>query len=255
VAVFSRNTTTGELTQLGGIAGCVSEDGTGGTCANRNCLIDASSVAESPYSRKVYVASYVSNAVAVFSRNTTTGELTQLGGLAGCVSEDGTGGTCANGNGLIGASSVAVSPNSRHVYVASNVSNAVAVFSRNTTTGELTQLGGIAGCVSEDGTGGACADSTGLAGANSVAVSPDSRQVYVASNISDAVAVFSRNLTTGELTQLSGLAGCVSEDGTGGGCTDGKGLDSAFAVVVSPDGKHIYVGSSDINAVTVFHRD
>jgi hypothetical protein len=69
------------------------------------------------------------------------------------------------------------------------------------------------------------------------------------------VAVFSRNLTTGELTQLSGLAGCVSEDGTGGGCTDGKGLDSAFAVVVSPDRKHIYVGSSDINAVTVFHRD
>jgi 6-phosphogluconolactonase (cycloisomerase 2 family) len=255
VAVFSRNATTGELTQLSGLAGCVSEDGAGGSCTDGKGLIGASSVAVSPNSRHVYVASSVSNTVAVFSRNATTGELTQLGGLAGCVSEDGTGGTCAYGNGLIGASSVAVSPNSRHVYVASNVSNAVAVFSRNTTTGELTQLGGIAGCVSEDGTGGGCADSTGLAGANSVAVSPDSRQVYVASNISDAVAVFSRNLTTGELTQLSGLAGCVSEDGTGGGCTDGKGLDSAFAVVVSPDRKHIYVGSSDINAVTVFHRD
>ena len=36
---------------------------------------------------------------------------------------------------------------------------------------------------------------------------------------------------------------------------DGKGLDGAFAVVVSPGGKHIYIGSSDINAVTVFQRD
>ncbi len=255
VAVFSRNATTGALTQLSGIAGCVSEDGTGGTCADGNGLIGASSVAVSPNNRHVYVTSEVSNAVAVFSRNATTGALTQLSGIAGCVSEDGTGGTCADGNGLIGASSVAVSPNNRHVYVASNVSNAVAVFSRNATTGALTQLSGIAGCVSEDGTGGTCADGNGLAGAGSVAVSRDNRHVYVASNVSNAVAVFSRNATTGELTQLNGVDGCVSEDGTGGGCADGKGLDGAFAVVVSPDGKHIYVGSSDINAVTVFERD
>ena len=255
IAVFSRNATTGELTQLSGTAGCVSEDGTGGTCADGKGLVGASSVAVSPNSRHVYVASSVSNAIAVFSRNATTGELTQLSGIAGCVSEDGTGGGCADGNGLIGASSVAVSPDSRHVYVASSASNAIAVFSRNATTGELTQLSGIAGCVSDDGTGGSCADGNGLAGASSVAVTPDSRHVYVASNVSDAVAVFSRNATTGELTQLSGIAGCVSDDGTGGGCTDGKGLDGAFAVVVSPGGKHIYIGSSDINAVTVFQRD
>ena len=201
------------------------------------------------------MASDVSNAVAVFSRNATTGALTQLSGIAGCVSEDGTGGTCADGNALAGANSVAVSPNNKNVYVASNVSNAVAIFSRNATTGALTQLSGIAGCVSEDGTGGTCADGKGLAGAGSVAVSPDSKQVYVASDVSNAVAAFSRNTTTGALTQLNGVDGCVSEDGTGGGCTDGKGLDGAFAVVVSPDGKHIYVGSSDINAVTVFERD
>jgi 6-phosphogluconolactonase (cycloisomerase 2 family) len=251
VAVFSRNAKTGELTQLSGIAGCVSEGGTGGACADGKGLIGANSVALS--GKHVYVASNASNAVAVFSRNAKTGELTQLSGIAGCVSEGGTGGACADGKGLIGANSVAVS--GKHVYVASNASNAVAVFSRNAKTGELTQVSGVAGCVSETGTGGACADGKGLIGANSVAASPDGEHLYVASNISNAVAVFSRDVKTGELTQLSGIGGCVSEDGTDGDCIDGKALDGAFAVIVSPDGRHIYVGSSDINAVTVFERD
>lgn len=58
-------------------------------------------------------------------------------------------------------------------------------------TGDLTQPAGAAGCVSEDGSG-PCADGHGLNGAVSVAVSPDGKSVYLASNSSAAVARFIR---------------------------------------------------------------
>jgi len=62
-------------------------------------------------------------------------------------------------------------------------------------TGALTQLSGNAGCVSEDGTGGDCANGKALQAPRSVAVSPEKkpRSVYSASNHSDAVAVFARS--------------------------------------------------------------
>ena len=257
VAVFSRNKATGALTQLAGTAGCVSDTGTGGLCTDGVALDLAFSVTVSPDGKHVYVASIVSGAVAVFSRNKATGALTQLLGTAGCLSEDGTGGACTDGKALVGARSVAVSPDGRHVYVASGVSHAVAVFSRNKGTGALTQLAGTLGCVSKDGTGGDCTDGTALAGANFVTVSRDGRNVYVASSdcCSGAVAVFSRNKATGALAQLAGTLGCVSEDGTGGACTNGKALVGALSVTVSRDGKNVYVVSAFSDAVAVFTRD
>jgi 6-phosphogluconolactonase (cycloisomerase 2 family) len=253
VAVFARNTTTGKLTQLAGTAGCVSETGSGGACADGKALNGANSVALSADGKNVYVASEVSDAVAVFARNTITGQLTQLSGTAGCVSQTGTGGDCADGKALDQANSVAVSADGKSIYVASGVSDAVAVFQRNTTTGALTQLAGTAGCTSEGGAAG-CAFGKALNGSYSVAVSADGKSVYVASQFSDAVAVFARNTTTGNLTQLAGTAGCVSETGTGGACADGKALDGARAVAVSPDLESVYVGSAGSDAVVVFGR-
>jgi 6-phosphogluconolactonase (cycloisomerase 2 family) len=90
------------------------------------------------------VASFDSDAIAIFARNTTTGALTWLDGLAGCVSEDGSGG-CADGKALVNHRSIAVSPNGKHVYVASQSSSAVAVFARTNPTAALTQLDGLAG--------------------------------------------------------------------------------------------------------------
>ena len=59
-----------------------------------------------------------SDAVARLNRNTTTGAITQPAGTAGCVSETGAG-PCADGHGLNGPRSVAVSPDGKSVYVAS----------------------------------------------------------------------------------------------------------------------------------------
>ena len=104
-----------------------------------------------------------------------TGDLTQPAGSAGCVSETGAG-PCADGHGLGGASSVAVSADGKSVYVASDTIGAVARFNRITTTGAITQPAGSAGCVSETGAG-PCADGHGLGGASSVAVSADGKSV------------------------------------------------------------------------------
>ena len=209
----------------------------------------------SPNDKNVYVTSAGSNAIAVFARDVKTGALTQLAGTAGCVSEDGTGGQCADGKALLSPFAVAVSQNGKSVYVASRDSNAVAVFARDFKTGALTQLAGTAGCVSEDGSGGECADGNGLVGAVSVAVTRNGRSVYVASETSNAVSAFARDTKTGALTQLAGTNGCTSESGTGGTCADGVALTEARAVVLPRNAKHAYVASSTSDAVAAFKRE
>jgi DNA-binding beta-propeller fold protein YncE len=180
---------TGDLTQPAGVAGCVSETGSG-PCADGHALSGANSVAVSADGKSVYVASYLSDAVARLNRNTTSGAITQPTGSAGCVSDGGSGG-CAVGHGLSGPASVAVSADGKSVYVASYDGDAVARLSRNTTSGAITQPPGTAGCVSETGSG-SCADGHGLIRPLSVAVSADGKSVYAASYDSDAVARFNR---------------------------------------------------------------
>jgi DNA-binding beta-propeller fold protein YncE len=251
---------TGDLTQPAGTAGCVSETGSG-PCANGRALDAPRSVAVSPDGKSVYVASQLSDAVALLNRNTTTGAITQpAAASAGCVSETGAG-PCANGRALDSASSVAVSADGKSVYVASLVgSGAVARFNRNTTTGAITQpAAATAGCVSETGAG-PCANGRALTGADSVAVSPNGKSVYVASNDSHAVARFDRNTTSsppGAITQpAAATAGCVSETGAGP-CADGRALFNPKSVAVSADGKSVYVATfnGSIGAVVRFNRN
>jgi 6-phosphogluconolactonase (cycloisomerase 2 family) len=149
------------------------------------------------------------------------------------VQKDGVGGV----DGLQGVWAVTVSPDGKHVYATGYQGDAVAVFSRDETTGKLAfveaQKEGVGGV---DGIGGPC----------SVAVSLDGRHVYVAGHLDDAVAVFSRDRTTGKLTFVE-----AQRDGIGG-------VDGLFViqwVSVSPDGKHIYTASYRDYAVAVFSRD
>lgn len=253
VSVFAREASTGAIGQLSGTAGCVSASGDGGLCASGTALVGPRSVALSPDGRNLYFPATTAASVSVFSRDPATGALHQLAGTSGCVSESGHDGRCAIGRALSGARSAAVSPDGTSVYVASYFSDAVAAFSRNQTNGALTQLTGGQACISETGSGGACADGRALDGARTVVVSPDGRNVYVASETSGAIAVFTRETTTGALSQLAGTAGCVGQ--TGGACAIGRALGGAGAITISTDGAFAYVASMSSDAVAVFSRN
>ena len=246
VAVFDR-APDGTLTQKAGAAACVSDTGAA-PCVDATALGDAFEVTVSPDGRNAYVASYSSGAVAVFDR-AADGTLTQKAGTAACISDTGAG-PCADGTGLGGALGVVVSPDGASAYVASFDSGAVAVFDR-AADGTLTHKAGTAACISDSGAG-PCVDGTALAGAASVTVSRDGRSIYVASQLSSAVAVLDR-AADGTLTQKAGTAACISDTGAGP-CADGTALAVATSVAVSPDGQSAYVASFDSDAVAVLDR-
>ena len=242
IAIFDR-AADGTLTQKSGTAGCISDAGVP-PCLDGAALAQPISVTVSSDGRSAYVAAGVSDAIAVFDR-AADGTLTQKPGPAGCIADTAAGG-CTDASALDGASAVAVSPDGTNAYVASDVSNAIAVFDR-AADGTLTQNG----CVSESG-GAPCADATALVNVSSVAVGTDGRSVYVASAGSNAVAAFDR-AANGTLTQKPGPAGCVAETAAGG-CTDAAALINASSVTVSPDGRSAYATSPGSNAVAVFDR-
>ncbi|HWM98170.1 MAG TPA: hypothetical protein VNO54_14065, partial [Streptosporangiaceae bacterium] len=224
IARSASATPGGELLQLPGAAGCVTETGAF-PCADGNALDGARSVAVSPDGKNVYVVSGriltpSSNALAIFDRDPITGQAVQKAGTAGCISDNGTGGTCVDGEALEFAEAVAVSPDGGQVYVASL--GGLAIFDRDAMTGALTQKAGTAGCLTVDGSAGACVTAPMLFFVQSLALSPDGRQLYVTTV--DRVVILDRDTTTGALNQKAGTAACVSDDGSGGVCADGTAL-------------------------------
>jgi DNA-binding beta-propeller fold protein YncE len=200
---------------------------------------------------RIYAASEVGDAIS-----------TALGNPflpSSCTADNDTGdATCGIvTNGLDTATSVAVSPDGKSLYVASYGDDAVVAFNRTPgITGELASLG----CIDDNDPGqgpDTCGQSTdGLDGANSVAVSPDGKSVYVASREDDAVVRFNRNLTSGGLTPVD----CWDDNDSGadscGHVTNG--LTGARSITVSPDNKSVYATSGILNgddAIVHLHRD
>ena len=257
VAIFDREPTTGALAQKPGTSGCVASSGS--DCKPGVRLSSVVDVAVSPDGLNVYAVSLFGEALLSFDRDQTTGELTQKAGPAGCTTETAVAG-CTDGTALKLASGVAVSHDGLNVYVASQGSDAVAIFDR-AAGGVLTQKAGPAGCVSETGDGGTCQDGKALVKPLKVvaAAGGDNGDVYVASSGNSpldrgAVAIFDRGVMGG-LSQKALTDGCVSDDGTGGACQDGRGLEAVHGLAVSPDGANVYAAAIRGDAVSVFDRD
>jgi 6-phosphogluconolactonase (cycloisomerase 2 family) len=173
------------------------QDGLGGVTGLRGAV----AVAMSPDGVHLYAAASADQALVVFRRDALTGGLvfveSQIDGRNGVTGL----------RGLVGTSAVAVSPDGGHVYAASAVDGALAVFRREPTTGRLTFVE-----AQSNGVGGA----SGLAGAWGVAVAPDGTHVYVASSREQAVAAFARDAVSGALTfveaQINGTGGITGLD-------------------------------------------
>jgi DNA-binding beta-propeller fold protein YncE len=147
------------------------------------------------------------------------------------------------------ASDVAVSGDGRNVYVTSAPSASITRFDRDPATGDLTRVGCI---TATTGCGTGVDGKPGLSGARSVAVSADGRNVYVTGETDNAVVSLARDTGSGALTYL----GCV---GFGSGCgapnENKQGLHTPEGVAVTPDGKQVFVGAYDSNAVTWLNRN
>jgi 6-phosphogluconolactonase (cycloisomerase 2 family) len=227
--VFARDAMTGSLTFVE-----AKFDNTGGV----NGLAGAHSVDVSPDGAHVYVAGRYDDAVAVFARNASTGALTFVE-----VQIDGLGGV----DGLLGATSVRVSPDGDHVYGAGLEERKLAVFSRNPASGALTFVEAI-----DDGMG--FESDLDIDDARTLTVSPDGKHLYLANHIEDAadswVSVFSRNAATGTLTLVTPVVKASDLDGS---CF--LGIESDSQAAVSPDGSFVYVNHGFESAVAVFSRD
>ena len=223
LAVFSRDSSTGDLTFVEKV-----KDGVNGV----DGLHSVRSAVVSPDGKNVYAAGYWDDSVAVFSRDASTGALTFFEVHEGGYDKSGV-------DGLYHAVSVVVSPDGEHVYAAGYGENAVVVFERDTSTGALT----FREAHKDDENG---VDGLQSMGSGSVAVSPDSKHVYAVGYGDDAVAVFSKDISSGGLTFVE-----VHRDGENGA----DGLDAVRSVTVSPDGNYVYVAGTGGDAIAVFERD
>jgi DNA-binding beta-propeller fold protein YncE len=224
-----------------------SEDSTySASCAPGKALLGAASVAVSSDGRNVYVAAADASALMAYSRSGALGQLAPIG----CASNNGTNGldgtkhSCADGDALKGAYDIALSPDGKNVYVAASDSGGIAVFTRDPATGKIVQTGCVRGVST-------CVGARALAGAAAVVVSPDGRNVYLASYGADAVVMFQRDPVTGALKGL----GCISDDGTDRQCASGNALRGAGALAMTKDGRWLYVAAASSNSVLTFERD
>lgn len=240
---FDRDRFTGALTPRD----CIVD----GHARNADCatttrgLEGASSVAVSADGRSVYVTAFDSRAVVTLDREPASGALTPRS----CVSDPndlpGCGVTAA---GLWDASSVAVSPDGRSVYVTGYRNSALVRFDRDTATGALTPRG--------------CVGSTVECSvwqprlyylAAGVAVSPDGRSVYAASDA--GVSVFTRDPQTGALTERENDCVVTAASRVRSCAFNQNQLGGATGIAVSSDGRSVYVASIGADAVVRLDRD
>lgn len=226
VAAFSRNPAPCGVTS---IQAQVDEEGVMG-------IGGASAVAVSPDGRYVYVAGRSDDAVAVFDRQTDPADPNYGKLTFRCKIEDGPDPT----DGLDDPQSIAVSPDSSHVYVASSGDDDAVAVLREPPCPDP-------GCcaVFVEAKKDVQSPLYGLQGAKGVAVSPGGGHVYVVASREDAVTGFERNPLTGALSWIQTVRRNHPYIPLGG----------AAAVAVSADGAYVYVAAAGDDAVAVFRRD
>jgi 6-phosphogluconolactonase (cycloisomerase 2 family) len=172
-------------------------------------------LALSPDGACLYVTTEAHTIVA-FSRNTTTSNLTYDSQIA-------------QADGLYGGFyNVVVSPDGKHLYA---YGDRIEAADRAPTGCGLSSLRRVTG--------------EPLASGNEdIAMSSDGDYLFAVDPYAKQLRVYSRDPGTGSLTPLQTLASPAV-----------GGLDGATGVVVSPDGKNVYVTAAVENSLTTFARD
>jgi hypothetical protein len=206
--------------------------------------------------------------IAVLRRNPHSGALAALPAAQGCITASGVdalvrGSRCRRAPGLEGAMAVAVSADGRNVYalalrqriVADDSTSGWGVrsgehvlysFARNRRSGALRLLGGRAACVTGwvPVAGARCARARLVRHANTLALAPDGRRIYLSAP--EGIAVLRRDTATGAISALRGRGACVTRDGRIGGrgprrCTAAASLGIPMGLTIPADGRSLYV--------------
>jgi 6-phosphogluconolactonase (cycloisomerase 2 family) len=230
-------------------------------CAGQlHALNGVAALASSPDGRYLYAVSSGlvpgEDSIVALQRDPRGGGLRPPAGAGGCVqSLPGSG--CRDLAGLEGASAITISGDGRFAYVASAVSGAVRGFRLNRAKGTLIPLYGPGGCISS----GERAPhdvpcntrEAQLAGARSIALSPDGRQLYVAAFDPGAVVVLQRAPATGTLSVSP--PGCL-QAARDQSCPLGLPfLHGAGAIAMGPAGSVVYVVSEGANSLVELVRN
>jgi hypothetical protein len=231
------------------IDGCLTQPGAAFSGCAGGLPSDPVGVAISPDGNQVYASVGIAGAftgLQILDRNPQTGVLAARPGPGGCFIPTNEAVACTKvggtGNPTIGYD-VTVSPDGRNVYLAS-LHGALLNFERDG--------GGSLRYVNCLGVGTGCTPLTGGQDVDSVAVSPDSQNVYVRG--SGGLAVVDRNGAGGSIVQKPGFDGCFNE-GDVENCRNVDGLaGDGWRLAVSPDGAQVYVAFTVPGGVSIFNR-
>lgn len=244
VVVLDRNKSTGKLTQSTALTSCLTQSGSAGACSADAGMGSPASIALSPDGDNVYVAgaaaSGTNNGFVDALDVVSSGISQHPVGSGGCAENVVVTAGCADARAMSGAQQVRVPPDGGHVYVTSNLSNAVTVFLRG-TGGRIDPIVGPAGCLQMSGAEGCT--SADLLGTEVFALAfVGNNRAYVGSTAGAVITLLNRNPATGA---LSVPGPCVSSTTTGplAACTDSVDLFGLSALAVSPSHRHLFVGA------------
>jgi len=223
-------------------AGCIDDPAGADLCPRRAVgLSGVGSATVSPDGKHVYTTAAGSRLVIL--KRTGSGALRRNE----CIEDDVNGfGVCTKtAPGLLGVSSVVISPDGRFAYGVGSADDAISLFRRNATTGKLRSLG----CV-EDGPRSLTPDSSGCArtaggldGVTDLAFGRGNRSLYYAGSLSDTVGRLARRRDNGRLRPRE----CVADENTGtGGCAiEMQGLDGPNSLVLDSTRRYLHVSSGN----------
>lgn len=219
IVSFQREIDTGRLVPI-------SQIGHGDDWQASHGLNYVEEVIVSPNNRDVYACAANDDAIAHLCRDAQDGHLIFNG-------------ACFNNSGVENMDyphSIVLSPDNRHLYAAAYNSDSLVCFGVE-EDGSLVFQESIV-----NGFGGL----DRLDGPIKVECDPNGDHVYVLAAEDDALVIFSRDHATGILS----YQGFVSDD-LGGV----DGLDNPRCLMVSPDGRHVYVACRDECSVACFNRN
>jgi 6-phosphogluconolactonase (cycloisomerase 2 family) len=173
--------------------------------------------------KNLYVASFSSDSLVTFDRDTTSGYLSNPRSIQK--------GVAGSNPMLTGASDVRVSPDGKNVYAVSFFGNAIITWDR-------ADNGSLYNARSFNGDGNSSYSMFNVFG---LGMAIDGRWVFVTSQVPGAIIAFSRNSTTGNLS----LRQVITD-------TADIALDGARRAMVSPDDLTVFVASYDANTVGAF---